>query len=69
MKNLTKFLKKNKKILNEISIVINIFFLGILFFEFFFPENLVLINIQIFFLQILCLDMLRDIWETCVEIA
>jgi len=47
MKSLSKYIKNNKKILNEFSIVINIFFLAILFFEFFFPSNDILKYIQI----------------------
>lgn len=47
MKTLLKHIRENKKILNEISIVINIFFLAILLFEFFFPSNFTLKYIQI----------------------
>jgi hypothetical protein len=46
--NLNKLLKKNKKSLNEISIIINIFFLFILLLEFFIPNNFILREIQIF---------------------
>lgn len=42
-----KFLKKYKKTLNEISIIINIFFLFVLLFEFFVPNSIVLRDIQI----------------------
>lgn len=47
MKVLLKYIKKKKKALNEISIVINIAFLAILLFEFFYPSNAILKNIQI----------------------
>lgn len=47
MKALLKYIKKHKRWLNEASIVINIFFLIVLFFEFFFPENSFLKNLQI----------------------
>jgi hypothetical protein len=42
-----KYIKKNKKTLNELSIIVNIFFLFILLFEFFVPNSIVLRDIQI----------------------
>lgn len=43
-----KFIKEHKKILNEISILINCTFILIVFFEFFIPDNNIIKNIQIF---------------------
>ncbi len=41
------YIKKHRKVFNEVSIVINLIFLSVLFFEFFFPHNEILKNIQI----------------------
>lgn len=46
-KKLIKYIKKHKEVLNEISLVINICFLFILFFEFFLPKDEFLKNIQL----------------------
>ena len=45
--NILRYIKKNRKFFNEVSIVINLVFLSVLFFEFFFPQNEILKNIQI----------------------
>ena len=45
--NFLGYIKKHRRIFNEVSIVINLLFLAVLFFEFFFPQNEVLKNIQI----------------------
>ncbi|MCP4523852.1 MAG: potassium channel family protein [Candidatus Gracilibacteria bacterium] len=59
--SLKHYLKDNKKILNETSIVINIFFLFILLFEFFVPNNEILKYIQIFLGGFFILEILMRI--------
>lgn len=61
-KSLSKYIKKHKKTLNEISIIINIFFLFVLLFEFFVPNSIVLRDIQIVLGVIF-------IWELFMRIA
>ncbi len=46
-KSCIKYIKRNKEILNEISLIVNICFLFILFFEFFLPKDEFLKNIQL----------------------
>jgi voltage-gated potassium channel len=59
--SLSKYIRKNKKTLNEISIIINIFFLFVLLFEFFVPNSIVLRDIQIIL-------WIFFIWELIVRI-
>jgi len=58
----SKYIKKHRKTLNEISIIINVFFLFVLLFEFFVPNNNILKNIQII---LWCLF----IWELFLRIT
>ena len=57
-----KYIKKNKKTLNELSIIVNIFFLFILLFEFFVPNSIVLRDIQIILWWLF-------VWELFLRIA
>ena len=57
-----KYIKKHKKKLNEISIIINVFFLFVLLFEFFVPNSIVLRDIQLILWGLF-------IWELFLRIA